>query len=309
MTLEPGYLEYPGRKRGQDHDLYGASFLPDRKPVEWPGGARVAVWLVPVLEFFPFDMNPRPEPFMPPGGLARLYPDYWNYTLADYGIRVGLYRVIKAIRERGLTATVAMSSRLAELYPAVARDCREAGFEIAAHGRDMGHLHGDHLSEEDERALVIGARDTLAGVLESAPRGWYAPAGALSRNTTRLVAEAGFDYTCDWVSDELPFAMTGGATGLHAMPLGFELSDQRLIEEYKRPAWDYAEQLIDAFDFLHDEAGRKGGRLLALPLHPRLIGAPHRIAALEQTLDHMARTGGIWCATGGEILDAWKAQQ
>lgn len=309
MTLDPAYMQYPGRRKGQDHPLYRASYLPDRNPVEWPGGARVALWLVPVLEFFPFDMNPKPEPFMPPGGLARLYPDYWNYTLADYGVRVGMYRVMKSILSRGMTATVAMSSRLAELYPTVARDCQAAGFELAVHGRDMGHLHGDHLSRDDERDLIRGARDAVAAVLGAPPRGWYAPAGANSQNTSALVAEAGFDYTCDWVSDELPFAMTGPAEGLFAMPLGFELSDQRLIEEYKRPAWDYAEQVIDAFDFLHEEAGHSGGRLLALPLHPRLIGAPHRIASLERILDHIAAKGAVWCASGAEILDHWQAQQ
>ncbi|WP_424987072.1 polysaccharide deacetylase family protein [Microbulbifer sp. S227A] len=309
MTLDRSYMQYPNRKRGQDHDLYAPSYLPDRPPVTWPNGARVAIWLVPILEFFPFNMDPKPEPLMPPGGLARLYPDYWNYTLADYGIRVGMYRLIRAIRERGMTATTAVSARLAELCPTVIRDCQAAGFEIAAHGRDMGHLHGDHLSETEERALITGARDALATVLGAAPGGWYAPAGALSRNTSRLVAEAGFAYTCDWVSDELPVPMTGDAQGMHAMPLGFELSDQRLIEEYKRPAWDYAEQVIDAFEYLHDEAGRAGGRLLALPLHPRLIGAPHRISSLEQVLDHIQSRGDTWCATGQQILDHWKGQQ
>jgi len=64
--------------------------------------------------------------------------------------------------------------------------------------------------------------------------------------------------------------------------------------------------------FLPNKAGERQTAVDALAQEPRavvLLEAPHRIAALEQTLDHMARTGGIWCATGGEILDAWKAQQ
>jgi peptidoglycan/xylan/chitin deacetylase (PgdA/CDA1 family) len=307
MTVDPDYLEYPGRKRGQDHDLYEASFLPDRKPVEWPGGARVALWIVPVLEFFPMNMDPKP--ISPPGGMARIYPDYWSYTLADYGTRVGIYRVIKALRDRGMTASVAISGRLAELYPAVAEDCLKAGFELMAHGRDMGHLHGDHLSESEEGDLVEGARDAIGKIAGKAPQGWLSPAMALSRNTTRLVAEAGFGYTADWISDELPFPMTGPAAGLCAMPLAYELSDLRLIGEYRRMAWDYTEQLLDAFAFLSTEAGRQGGRMLALPVHPRLIGAPHRIGAFEAALDGMAETGAVWCATGSDILAHWKGQQ
>lgn len=301
-------MEYPNRKRGQDHDLYEASYMPDRAPVRWPNEAKLALWIAPIVEFFPLNMDPKP--FMPPGGMARIYPDYWNYTLTDYGTRVGTYRVMKAVADRKLTATVAMSSRLAELYPRLADDCLEAGFEIIAHGRDMGHMHGDHLEEGEERSIIEGARDSLSGVLGHPPKGWLSPAMALSSNTTRLVAEAGFEYTCDWINDELPFAFASGAPGLHAMPLGYELSDTRIIEEYKRPPWDYSRQIMDAADFLYAEACKKqSGRLLALPLHPRIIGTPQRISAFEEVLDHILAKGDVWCASGSEILNAWKAQQ
>lgn len=308
MTVDPSYLTYAHRRPGMDHDLYPVSFLPERKPVRWPGGRGVAVWIVPIVQVFPLDMEPKP--FVPPGGMTRPYPDYWNYTLQDYGNRVGIYRILDALAARGMRATVPVSAVLADKYPGLLSDIVQAGCEVIAHGRDMGTMHGEHLSEAEEAGIIAEVRDRLGAALGAPPGGWLSPAMALSRNTTRLVAEAGFAYTCDWVNDELPYRMAGPAAGLTAMPLGYELSDMRLILEYKHMAWDYVQQVTDALAFLRAEAARTGaGRLLAVPVHPWLIGTPHRIGALEEILDAVAAAPDCWVATGAEILAAWEAAQ
>ena len=119
MSLPAEYLAYPRRRRGMDHDRYGYSPVPARRPpVEWPNGARVALWIVPALEFFPLDMDGRP--FRAPGAMERPYPDYWNYTLRDYGNRVGVFRVFQALDALGLKASVAINARLAERTPFMA---------------------------------------------------------------------------------------------------------------------------------------------------------------------------------------------
>jgi len=41
--------------------------------------------------------------------------------------------------------------------------------------------------------------------------------------------------------------------------------------------------------------------VMCLPLHPFLIGMPHRIDALAEVLDHVTRHEGVWLATGREI--------
>src|SRR5712671_6440725 len=87
-----------------DHDRYAYSNLFKRKPVLWPDQARIALWIMPTLEFFPLDMAPKGV--KPPGGLERPFPDYWNYTLRDYGNRVGFARIFRALETRGLKASV-----------------------------------------------------------------------------------------------------------------------------------------------------------------------------------------------------------
>ena len=55
----------------------------NRRPrITWPGGARVALWVIPNIETFPLD-----EPV--PGGTGQA-PDLINWAPRDYGNRVGV---------------------------------------------------------------------------------------------------------------------------------------------------------------------------------------------------------------------------
>jgi len=117
MTLPRSYLEYPRRAPGMDHDRYDYRNLFRHKKVVWPGDARVALVVVPVVEFFPLNMNPAQMVVKAVGGMERPYPDYWNYTTRDYGTRVGIYRIFKVLEQLGLPASVAINARVAERAP------------------------------------------------------------------------------------------------------------------------------------------------------------------------------------------------
>jgi peptidoglycan/xylan/chitin deacetylase (PgdA/CDA1 family) len=307
--LPDSYLEYPYRRPGMDHTRYAYASLFKRKPVTWPGGARVALWIVPTLEFFPLDMAPKGV--RPPGGLERPYPDLWNYTLRDYGNRVGFARIFQALERRGLRASAALSSRLAERYPHVMGEVRRLGFEVIAHGVDMGRVHAAGVPAETEREWVRQSLDVLRRLSGQPVTGWYSPAHSESHDTLDLVAEAGCRYVCDWVNDDMPYRLETRSGPLYAMPHAHEISDLQLFHVYKYKPREFAAQVVDHFDWLYREAGRGdcGGRIVALSLRPWLSGVPHRIAAVEDVLDHIVRHAGVWSATGAEILDAWTAQQ
>jgi len=98
MSMPKAYLEYPKCGYGMDHDRYAWSQLHTRKKVAWPDGARVALWIVPALEWFPLDM--KGKPFKPPGAMVTSYPDLRHYTLRDYGNRVGIFRIMNALAAR-----------------------------------------------------------------------------------------------------------------------------------------------------------------------------------------------------------------
>jgi peptidoglycan/xylan/chitin deacetylase (PgdA/CDA1 family) len=211
---------------------------------------------------------------------------------------------------------------------------RDAGWEVIAKGLDMDHLHHGALPVEEERALIARTLEILRPAAGGAVRGWLSPAKSESHATPDLVAEAGLDYLCDWVNDDMPYAMrtvTGAlgntpahyqqapghgspagvqpGRGLVAMPHPIDLDDHTILVQNHHTEDDFRNALTDQFDLLYREATPADGRIMAIALHPWVIGQPYRIGALEQALEHIMRHRGVWAATGAEIVDAWKAQQ
>jgi peptidoglycan/xylan/chitin deacetylase (PgdA/CDA1 family) len=164
------------------------------------------------------------------------------------------------------------------------------------------------LPEEEERALILKARDTLAEAIGTAQRGWQSIARSQSWNTPRLLVEAGFDYMCDWVNDDLPYVATTDAGAIVSLPFNHELSDRQMIAVQQQSMDSVAQQVEDAFDWLKDEATRFGGRMLPLTLTPYITGLPYRMDAFEALLGRLAARPEAWFATAGEIVDSWRGQ-
>ena len=119
----------------------------------------------------------------------------------------------------------------------------------------------------------------------------------------RLLREAGVNYCCDWVNDELPFRF---GNGLINLPLNHELSDRQVITVQQQSAESYAEQLRDAHAWLVREARESGsGRMLPIHLTPYISGLPYRIGAIEALLGDLGRQPHTDFVTGGGLVDAF----
>ena len=306
MTLDPAYLTYPRRRHGMDHDLYPWSNLFARPPLRWPDEKQVAVWIVVSLEWFP--LTPADAPFRAPGHMQTPYPDYRHYSTRDYGTRIGIYRLLDAFAKVGARVSVAANAAIAERYPSLIRDIVDAGHEIVAHSTDMNGTIATGLDPAAERDLIHRSLDRLAEVAGARPRGWHSIARSQSWNTLRLLAEAGVDYQCDWVNDELPYWMETPAGRIANLPLNHELSDRQILTVQQQSVDSYAEQIEDAYRWLASEAVRYGGRMLPLHLTPYIIGLPYRIDAFEQLLGRLAEQPGTWFVRGDQMLDAWKGR-
>lgn len=304
MALDPAYLEYPKRREGYDHDLYPWSSIFDRKPVAWPGGKSVAVWVCVSLEWFP--ITPADKPFRAPGHMQTSYPDYRHYTAREYGTRIGFYRLLDAFKKAGVRVSVATNGAIADRYPKVIADIVADGHEIIAHSTDMNGTIASGLPIEKERALIAQSIASLEKAAGKRPTGWLSIARSESWNTPDLLKEAGLTYSCDWANDELPWRFTNGLINL---PLNHELSDRQIITVQQQSADSYAQQMVDAFDWLADEAKAHGGRMLPLHITPYIMALPYRIAAFEALLGKLAARTEAWFATGEEIVASWEAQQ
>ena len=93
-----------------------------------------------------------------------------------------------------------------------------------------------------------------------------------------------------------------------AMPYSVEANDITLLVDKGLTGSEYLQVLIDQFDVLYEE-GARSGRVMAIPLHPFLVGQPFRIRYLQAALEHIAAHEQVWLATSDEIAEWYIAQR
>ena len=307
MSLDQSYLQYDKRRRGMDHDYYPYSIMRERPPISWPDGSDLLIWPVISLEWFP--IIPSDDPFRAPGHMQTAYPDYRHYTAREYGTRIGIYRLLGAFEKVGAKVSVAANSKIADRYPQLIEDILAGGHEIIAHANDMNDTIASGMDEDRERALIATSLDGLEKATGTRPRGWLSIARSQSFNTARLLVEAGVDYMCDWVNDELPYAFETDAGEITNIPLNHELSDRQIINVQQQSVDSYAQSINDAAVWLMNEAKDHGGRMLPMHLTPYIMGLPYRIGKFEELVENLLRYPGASFACGDTIMDSWKAQQ
>jgi len=306
MALDAEHLRYPHRHYGMDHNRYTWSMLTKRPTVQFPNGKRIALWVNVSLQYFP--LNSTGKPFKAPGSMTMPYPDLRHYTLRDYGNRVGIYRLLKALERTNTKATFAVNAALAERTPYLMNVLADTGAEILAHGWDMDTLHYGGMSNKAEAELIDKTLETLRTVTKQPVTGWLSPARSESADTPDLLAARGIRYFCDWVNDDMPYAFNTANGTLVAMPLSYELEDQFILMNNQHSEASYAEQIMDSFDALvaesHKQSGTQGGRILSLSVHTWMLGQPHRIKYFEQALDYVMASPLVWTASASEIAAA-----
>ena len=300
MPTENPLLQYPHRHYGMDHNRYPWQMLHERPAVRWPEGKKVALWVNVSLQFFPLAQTDKTFPV--PGGMRMPYPDLRHFSLRDYGNRVGIFRVLKVLDRYGIRPTVAMSAEVATRYPSLCRRIVEREDEIIAHGFNMDSLHHSGIDPDLESERVRTTCEILRKATGQAITGWLSPGKSQSFRTPDLLAQNGIRYMCDWVNDDMPYSVDTAHGSLVALPLSTELEDTFVLLNNQHSEQSYLEQVQDACGFLLREAETKGGRLLALSIHPWLMGQPHRIGKLDKMLSHITSQKGIWSAPASEII-------
>ena len=225
-----------------DQSLYDWRPATARPKGRWHGDREMAIMIVMPVEWHMLD--PSGKPFKHPGAMQTAWPDLRHYTTRDYGPRVGGFRLLRALKEAGLKATVPVNGIALERYRPLVEAALEDGHEIAAHGWSTDAIHHSGLSEGEERALVARAREAFER-LGLKPRTWMSPARQQSFRTLSLIAEAGFDVCLDWEQDEVPVVMTTDAGMVHAVPLMNELDDRTLLIDRRQTEDAWIDQVLE----------------------------------------------------------------
>jgi allantoinase len=278
-----------------DHHRFDYSPIIKRKPLKWPNGARVAVWVIPNIEHFEFDL---PGTSLFP---LNVVPDVLNYGWRDYSVRVGVWRLMEALDRYGIRATVALNAAVCEHYPIIIEEGKKRNWEFMGHGMTNSQFLAG-LSEEEERKVIRETIRTITAHVGKAPQGWLGPALAETFLTPDLLAEEGIRYVCDWCNDDQPYAMKVRAGQLLSVPYSIELNDIPFFIGKGNSGADFLQAIKDQFDVLYEE-GKTNGRVMAIALHPFIIGVPYRHKYFVEALEYICRHKEVWLATGSEIAN------
>jgi peptidoglycan/xylan/chitin deacetylase (PgdA/CDA1 family) len=237
---------------------------------------------------------------------AGLKPDVLNYAWRDYGVRVGIWRLMEILDRQGFVATAALNSEACLHYPAIIEEGNKLNWEWMAHGENNSSLHTG-MREEAERAIIGNVLDTIAHSTGTKPRGWLGPALTETDNTLDLLADAGIDYVADWCNDEQPYTVQTRNGTIIALPYTLELGDIAVFLQHGGSGEDFERMIVDQFDTMYEE-GPTQPRVLSIALHPFLIGHPFRAPYLERALKHIRKHEAVWITTGAAIADWYKSK-
>lgn len=269
-----------------------------RPRLEWPGGAQVALWVIPNIEFFSLEDSISGSRSKP--------PDIMAWSGRDYGNRVGVFRLMKILDRYGIRATVALNSDVCVQHPAIIEEGEKRGWEWMGHNKtNTRRLNA--VPAEEEAALIRGALDTIASATGRRPVGWLGSGLQETWNTLDHLIDEGVEYVSDWVNDDQPYRMRlDDDRSIIAMPYNHDINDKPAYENHNFTSGEFRDMIIRQFEVLYAE-GAESGRCMAIALHPYLSGAPHRIDALDAAFEHICKRNHVWLATGAEIARHYAA--
>lgn len=281
--------------------IYGPyPYLPitERKPFAWPGGAKLALWVIPNLEFFHLD-DPMPGVNNERVAHAQI-PNVRNWGLRDYGNRVGVWRFFDVLSRHGIRGTAAVNSDICEYHPQIMRRAVELNWSFMGHCQTNARRLNE-IEPEQERDAIRATLTRIGEATGRKPEGWLGAGLAETWNTLDYLVDEGVQYVADWTCDDLPFRMDVGGRTLFSIPYSLHVNDTTQFFNQKSTADDFERLARAQFDCLYGEAGDVP-RVMAIAIHPFVTGVPAWIGALDRALAYICSHAGVWRTTGPEII-------
>lgn len=270
-----------------------------RPKLNWPNGARVALWVIPNMEVFALDEK------MPagPGGSDGLIPDVHTWSIRDYGARVGIFRIMEVLEKYGMRGTMALNSELCDAHHEIIEESVKLGWEMIGHN-ESNTRRLNVVPADEEKGVIHNTLAQIGKASGKKPVGWLGAGLQETWNTLDYLVEEGCLYVADWVNDDQPYLMDIGGKRLVSVPYSADINDKPAYEFHHVTADEFERMACRQFDVLYRE-GAESARVMAMAIHPYITGIPHRIGALEGILKYATSHEGVWLATGEEIAQAY----
>src|SRR5262249_60614501 len=122
-----------------------------------PAGAPGAFWLSPTIALH------GPTPPAGPGRplWPRPPPDVLNYSLRDYGNRAGVWRIMEALQQFGVRASVSLNAAMCEHMPEIVEECLSLHWELFSHGVYNTRLISE-MAEDEVREVIRDSIETIS---------------------------------------------------------------------------------------------------------------------------------------------------
>jgi allantoinase len=277
-------------------------FEKSAKAYAWPGDAHLALSIVVNVEEGAeasiADGDPFPEPVDEMGiVLKRPVRNLVNESNYRYGIARGGPRILRLLEKYEIPATFTACALALERAPDLSREIVRQGHEVTSHGYRWAHQF--RMSEEEERAYIRRARDSILQSTGQVPAGW------LSRylttvNTRRLLIEEGFQYHMDDLGDDEPSWDHHDGRPIVVLPYQVDNNDMKMWAEPSYTPDQWLKYALDNVDWALRE-GADEVNMMSIGLHLRISGRPGRIGHLERFLAHVKerslQRNGPWIAT------------
>jgi peptidoglycan/xylan/chitin deacetylase (PgdA/CDA1 family) len=278
------------------------SAISERPTLTLPGKTRMAVWvIVNIEEWDPKETMPRTV-LTPPAGGAPM-PDIPNWAWHEYGNRVGFWRMLEVLDRYQIKAVLAINGKAIASYEPIARAALERGWEFMGHGFGQKNMQ----KVPDEREDIRKTKDAIRDFTRRNPRGWLGPGLTETWQTPDILVEEGFEYVCDWVLDDQPVVLKTRTRPIVNVPYTQECNDVAMMLIQHHKASEYQDRAIDQFDQIYADS-QHSARVMALVVHPYIMGAPHRLKYFAGALEHISKHEDVVFWTGEQIYD-WFLEQ
>lgn len=255
----------------------------------WPAQCPLAVSVNVMLEGWAEGsapgIGPMGNPLKP--GVADLQALSW----AEYGPKVGAWRLLDLLDREQVRAVFYTSGVVAERYPDLAAAIGARGHVVAAHGWSQGTLPA-YLTEQAERDDIARCADVLTRTAGRHPAGWLSPRCTPSAHTSRLLAAAGFTWHADMFDADAPYRIETPDGALIGMPFTMEVNDMPLYVRYGNEPDAFTRTLariVEGWDRLGNPRA-----CLDITVHAHVFGRPYGAIALLDSLALVRQSPHCW---------------
>ena len=264
---------------------------------------KIILWVIVNLEVWDPDL-PQPRNILPPPMNAPMLPDLPNWSWHEYGMRVGFWRILKALQERQISSTLALNATVVDYYPETVEAAIKANWEPMGHGYIQRPMH----KVDNQFVDIKSAIDKIENFTKEEVIGWESPGLTETDDTLDILSEHGIKYTANWPVDDLPQDLkVKSGKRMITLPYPIEINDVVMTSVQVHKSDEIFTRGKLQFDRLYQESD-ENVKIMAISVHPYLTGVPHRISFFEQLLDYILKHQDVEVMTGKDIYNWYTAQ-